>query len=60
MYPIKAVRQITFYSPIEQQNIIRNRNVCIAPNGKEMVSHADGFYYVAKDGKTLTRKRVKL
>ena len=61
MYPIKEVRQILAYSPMTQKNEMMTKNVCInVKNKKEMVRHWDGYYYLSKDGKTITRTRVKL
>lgn len=59
MYPIKEVRQITMYSPMEQKNVLRNLNICIAPNGQEM-AYFGSYRYLSKDGKTLTKRYVKL
>ena len=59
MYPIKEVRQITIYSPMTQNNVLRSLNICIAPNGKEMACFGS-YRYLTKDGKTLTKRYVKL
>ena len=34
------------------------KNVCLK-NGKELVFHCDGYYYLSKDGLTVTKRRYK-
>lgn len=52
MYPIKEVREVkTSFG-------MRTRNVCITSNGREIVYHADGYYYVNKDS-SISKRRYK-
>jgi hypothetical protein len=60
MLPIKEVREITMYSPMEQKNVKRARNICIGNDGREIVQHWDGYYYLSNDGSRVTKRRYKL
>ena len=55
MFPIKEVRYV--YTP----SGVKPKNICLhLHNNREMVYYADGYYYLSKDGKKMTTRRVKL
>ena len=59
MYPIKETREVNCYCPMIQGNTKKLKNICISKDGKEIVSHWDGYYYVNANN-TISKRRYKL
>lgn len=53
MFPIKESRMVNTGLGLKL------KNVCIDGAGKEIVYHADGYYYVNKNN-SISKRRVKL
>jgi hypothetical protein len=59
MLPIKEVREITVYSPMEQRNVKRMKNICIGKDGREIVFHGVAYYYLNSNN-TISKRMYKL
>ena len=56
MAPIIETRILKVYNPISQKIENMTKNICLSKNGREIVSHWDGYYYV-KANYTISKKR---
>jgi hypothetical protein len=56
MLPIVRVDCIKAYSPMSCQMENFQMNVCIDKNGKEVVWHGDGYYFINKN-KTVSKRK---
>ena len=58
MLPIVRVDYIKAYYPASRQIENFQMNVCVDKNGKEVVWHGDGYYFIDKD-KTVSKRKSK-
>lgn len=59
MFPIKCTRRIKVYSPITRKMELQIKCVCVGRNGREIVRHWDGYFYLNKDN-TISKRRYDI